>query len=654
MRQPVCQKRATRKLTTPAPYTITLLLITLSFIPLATGCIPQPGIHIEKQGPLYAAAGDALTYTYLVTNTENQQLSDVTVTDDTCGTATYVSGDHNHNKKLDKTEVWTFSCTTTPDFTFPSPLTNVATASGTWQDQTATDTAEYTLYPFILRKAVLLYWEGDSIDYADPDTQFTIQMIKDNKLLDTFTISETAPMNLWLSPGTYQFKEIDLPAGYLPAYDTITITTGETYPDFSALNIITFDLSVTKTGPLTCHPNDQIIYDYIVKNTGPASITPLLSDDLCGSPIYTGGDSDGDGLIDPSETWTYEATFQGKMLPGSTLINTATVTDAEGAARNTELWWLGGDTNHSNNIATWHVDVLPPPDEHTDTNNTETNETEGQQNTNESEEPSNNETGEPQETNQTDETTDTNRTEEPGDNETGEPQEETPQITILTIHESHHRWNIAPTARTNGPYNSQTNEELLFDASQSADPDGFIIAYHWDFGDGYTAEGKTTTHSYFKPGTYPVTLTVTDNFGASTTNTTTATITVPNRPPSNPFIGGPVNGTKDTDYLFIIGSTDDDQDELTYLINWGDGTTYKTGSYPSGLTFAVSHRWNTSGQHLITVTASDGALSATATKLITIQDTLIATNMAIIALAILAFLALIAILVLMKKKKSDN
>ena len=67
-------------------------------------------------------------------------------------------------------------------------------------------------------------------------------------------------------------------------------------------------------------------------------------------------------------------------------------------------------------------------------------------------------------------------------------------------------------------------EKITFNASSSYDPDGKIVKYEWDFGDGSKAEGKVTTHSYNRPGDYTVTLTVTDDGGAE--NSTSRIVTV--------------------------------------------------------------------------------------------------------------------------------
>jgi len=74
------------------------------------------------------------------------------------------------------------------------------------------------------------------------------------------------------------------------------------------------------------------------------------------------------------------------------------------------------------------------------------------------------------------------------------------------------------------PKTPVVNEEVTFDASQSYDPDGTIVTYEWDFGDGETSFGKIVTHSYASPGTYTVSLTVTDNDGIIDTETKEITV----------------------------------------------------------------------------------------------------------------------------------
>lgn len=57
--------------------------------------------------------------------------------------------------------------------------------------------------------------------------------------------------------------------------------------------------------------------------------------------------------------------------------------------------------------------------------------------------------------------------------------------------------------------------EINFDAGNSTDPDGSIVSYNWDFGDGTTATGATASHTFTQPAEYTVSLTVVDNSSAA-------------------------------------------------------------------------------------------------------------------------------------------
>jgi DNA-binding beta-propeller fold protein YncE len=78
--------------------------------------------------------------------------------------------------------------------------------------------------------------------------------------------------------------------------------------------------------------------------------------------------------------------------------------------------------------------------------------------------------------------------------------------------------NQAPVARFAAVPGS-AGSATRFDASGAADPDGAIVRYDWNFGDGTLLPdgGPAPLHVYARPGTYTVTLVVTDNEGASTT-----------------------------------------------------------------------------------------------------------------------------------------
>jgi hypothetical protein len=84
-----------------------------------------------------------------------------------------------------------------------------------------------------------------------------------------------------------------------------------------------------------------------------------------------------------------------------------------------------------------------------------------------------------------------------------------------------------PVAIPGGPYAGFVNVPITFDGSGSYDSDDIgdgIVSYAWDFGDGATGDGMVAQHTYTLPGTYIVTLTVTDDDGQFNTNSTIATI----------------------------------------------------------------------------------------------------------------------------------
>jgi PKD repeat protein len=167
--------------------------------------------------------------------------------------------------------------------------------------------------------------------------------------------------------------------------------------------------------------------------------------------------------------------------------------------------------------------------------------------------------------------------------------------------------NQAPECDAGGPYNGTAGQPVSFDGTGSNDPDGSIVSYAWNFGDGNTGTGPTPSHTYASPGTFDVSLTVTDDAGAPSTCPTQANITAGNQLPTCDA-GGPYNGTAGQPVSFDgSNSSDSDGTIVTYAWNFGDGST-GTGATPSH-TYAGAGTFNVS----LTVTDNDGGESSCGT-----------------------------------------
>ena len=71
--------------------------------------------------------------------------------------------------------------------------------------------------------------------------------------------------------------------------------------------------------------------------------------------------------------------------------------------------------------------------------------------------------------------------------------------------------NDPPVAKINNLLETaKTGNRILFDASESYDPDGDTLDFLWEFGDGHHSYDENTTYRYSSPGTYTITLTVSD------------------------------------------------------------------------------------------------------------------------------------------------
>ena len=175
--------------------------------------------------------------------------------------------------------------------------------------------------------------------------------------------------------------------------------------------------------------------------------------------------------------------------------------------------------------------------------------------------------------------------------------------------------NVPPLAAHNGPLSGTIDEEIIFDASGSTDPDSDALTYAWTFGDGASDSGPTVGHVYKQAGTYTVRTLVSDGHGGATTAMTTAVIArrdarSGNRPPIA-RAAGPANAWAGTAVTFNgRESSDPDGDVLTLTWTFDDGA--------SAIGPEATHVFTAAGNHWVRLLAGDGQ-GGVATSVLTIK-----------------------------------
>ncbi len=141
-----------------------------------------------------------------------------------------------------------------------------------------------------------------------------------------------------------------------------------------------------------------------------------------------------------------------------------------------------------------------------------------------------------------------------------------------------------------------TNLMVSVDAAESADEDGDLVSYDWDFGDGGSGSGLQTSYTYAEAGTYEVTLVVTDDDGATASTTQQVTVTAP---PANAAPEAALSLSTQDLVLSADGgsSVDTDGSIESYSWDFGDGAT--------GTGVTATHTYGSAGSYTVTLTVTD-------------------------------------------------
>jgi PKD repeat protein len=131
-----------------------------------------------------------------------------------------------------------------------------------------------------------------------------------------------------------------------------------------------------------------------------------------------------------------------------------------------------------------------------------------------------------------------------------------------------------------------------------------IVSYSWDFGDGFTATGRTTTHRYSRAGTFTVKLTVVNDHGIAASKTQSLDVAAVT-PPAGDWVSSPAAPAVGQTVQFNASGIQAAAGHsiVKYDWNFGDGGT--------AVGVITSHVFATAGTWNVTLIATDDTSQTT-------------------------------------------
>ncbi|KYK19975.1 hypothetical protein AYK24_04500 [Thermoplasmatales archaeon SG8-52-4] len=151
-------------------------------------------------------------------------------------------------------------------------------------------------------------------------------------------------------------------------------------------------------------------------------------------------------------------------------------------------------------------------------------------------------------------------------------------------------------------------------SSYTVDPNENQVFYLFDWDDGTDSgwlgpydSGDTCTAEkvWYENGSYKVKVKAKDVYELESDWSNPLNVIIGNVAPDAPIIHGPTNGRIEIQYDYSFKSIDQNNDDIRYIITWGDENSITTDYYSSETEITLSHSWGKTGKYKITAKAED-------------------------------------------------